>query len=168
MNKEIDMTKPRTKDILKNKVGADKEMLISWYKTLRLGRALDDRAPNYLKQAIGWSYHAPCAGHDAIQLAIGQVFSHQNGDHLFPYYRDLTTCLSAGLSAEEIILNGSCSLYTYPKNNAKKLMDLNPGSSLSILRKWVVNERDIWVRVELVTNLLIEHPNRTTKGWIRI
>ena len=47
-------------------------------------------------------------------------------------------------------------------------MDLNPGSSLSILRKWVVNERDIWVRVELVKNLLIEHPNTTTKGWIRI
>lgn len=70
-----------------------------------LGRALDEKAPNYLKQAIGWSYHAPYAGHDGIQLAIGQVFNRET-DHLFPYYRDMLTVLSAGLTAEEIILNG--------------------------------------------------------------
>ena len=70
-----------------------------------LGRILDDRAPNYLKQAIGWSYHAPYAGHDGIQLAIGQVFDREK-DHLFPYYRDMLTAISAGLTAEEIILNG--------------------------------------------------------------
>ena len=71
-------------------------------------------------------------------------------------------------NTKEIILNANCSLYTFPKTNAKKLMVLNSGSSLSILRKWVVNERDIWARVELVTNRLIEHPNRTTKGWIKM
>jgi 2-oxoisovalerate dehydrogenase E1 component len=85
--------------------GTDKEVLLKWYHLLVLGRALDDRAPNYLKQAIGWSYHAPAAGHDGIQLAIGQVFR-ANKDHLFPYYRDLQTCVSAGMTAEEIILNG--------------------------------------------------------------
>jgi len=69
------------------------------------GRKLDDRAPNYLKQSLGWSYHAPYAGHDGIQLAIGQVFE-KNEDHLFPYYRDMLTTLSAGLTPEEIILNG--------------------------------------------------------------
>jgi len=83
----------------------DKNTLKTWYELLALGRKLDDRAPNYLKQAIGWSYHAPCAGHDPIQLAIGQVFT-LGEDHLFPYYRDLMTSLSAGLTAEEIILNG--------------------------------------------------------------
>ncbi len=83
----------------------DKETLLKWYHLLKLGRSLDDRAPNYLKQAIGWSYHAPAAGHDAIQLAIGQVFD-RSKDHLFPYYRDLQTCLSAGMTAEEIIFNG--------------------------------------------------------------
>jgi len=70
-----------------------------------LGRILDDKAPNYLKQALGWSYHAPYAGHDGIQLAIGQIFD-KNIDHLFPYYRDMLTTISAGLTAEEIILNG--------------------------------------------------------------
>ncbi|WP_282036483.1 alpha-ketoacid dehydrogenase subunit alpha/beta [Saccharicrinis aurantiacus] len=83
----------------------EKESLLKWYHLLKLGRSLDDKAPNYLRQAIGWSYHAPAAGHDAIQLAIGQVFD-QEHDHLFPYYRDLQTCLSAGLTATEIILNG--------------------------------------------------------------
>ncbi len=84
---------------------SDKETLLKWYYLLFLGRTLDERAPNYLKQAIGWSYHAPAAGHDGIQLAIGQVFR-KNKDHLFPYYRDLQTVVSAGLTAEEIILNG--------------------------------------------------------------
>ncbi len=83
----------------------DKETLAKWFKLMVIGRSLDDRAPNYLKQAIGWSYHAPYAGHDGIQLAIGQVFNKET-DHLFPYYRDMLTTLSAGISPEEIILNG--------------------------------------------------------------
>lgn len=83
----------------------DKKILEKWYYLIALGRSLDDRAPNYLKQAIGWSYHAPFAGHDGIQLAIGQVFNKET-DHLFPYYRDMLTTLSAGLTAEEIIYNG--------------------------------------------------------------
>jgi 2-oxoisovalerate dehydrogenase E1 component len=83
----------------------DKEVLLDWYSLMFLGRLLDEKAPNYLKQALGWSYHAPYAGHDGIQLAIGQVFNRET-DHLFPYYRDMLTTLSAGLTAEEIILNG--------------------------------------------------------------
>jgi len=82
-----------------------KETLEQWYYLLFLGRKLDEKAPNYLKQALGWSYHAPYAGHDGIQLAIGQVFE-KNKDYLFPYYRDMLTALSAGLTSTEIILNG--------------------------------------------------------------
>jgi len=82
-----------------------KPTLKKWYYLMTLGRQLDNKAPNYLKQALGWSYHAPYAGHDGIQLAIGQLFDKKT-DHLFPYYRDMLTTLSAGLSAEEIIFNG--------------------------------------------------------------
>jgi 2-oxoisovalerate dehydrogenase E1 component len=82
-----------------------KEILGEWFHLMTLGRALDEKAPNYLKQAIGWSYHAPYAGHDGIQLAIGQAFDRET-DHLFPYYRDMLTAISAGLSAEEVIYNG--------------------------------------------------------------
>lgn len=83
----------------------DKDILKKWYLLMVTGRKLDDRAPNYLKQSLGWSYHAPFAGHDGIQLAIGQVFTPKK-DHLYPYYRDMLTTLSAGLTPEEIILNG--------------------------------------------------------------
>ncbi|MEO7919699.1 MAG: thiamine pyrophosphate-dependent enzyme, partial [Thermoanaerobaculia bacterium] len=58
-----------------------------------------------LKQGLGWSYHAPCAGHDGIQIALGTSFR-PGRDYLFPYYRDLATCLAAGLTVEEILLNG--------------------------------------------------------------
>ncbi len=83
----------------------NKATLKKWYHLMQLGRALDNKAPNYLKQAIGWSYHAPFAGHDGIQLAIGQVFDKKT-DHLYPYYRDMLTAISAGLTAEEVIYNG--------------------------------------------------------------
>jgi 2-oxoisovalerate dehydrogenase E1 component len=83
----------------------DKATLEKWYRIAVLGRMIDERAPNYLKQALGWSYHAPCAGHDGIQLAIGQVFDRET-DHLFPYYRDMIVALSAGMTPEELILNG--------------------------------------------------------------
>ena len=71
-------------------------------------------------------------------------------------------------NSKEIILNANCSLYTFPKANAKKLMVLCPGSTLSILRKWVVNDSDVWARVELATNRFIDDPNKTTKGWIKM
>ncbi len=86
-------------------IQTDKETLARWFHILTLSRILDEKAPNYLKQAIGWSYHAPAAGHDGIQLAIGQVFEKKK-DHFFPYYRDLVSNVSAGLTAEEIIYNG--------------------------------------------------------------
>ena len=71
-------------------------------------------------------------------------------------------------SSKEIILNENCILYTFPKINAAKLIVLNSGSSLSILRKWLVNEKDTWARVELVTNRFMDSPNRTTRGWIKM
>ena len=83
----------------------DKDLLKNWFYLMTLGRAIDNKAPNYLKQAIGWSYHAPFAGHDGIQLAVGQIFEKQK-DHIFLYYREMLTAMSCGMTAEEIILNG--------------------------------------------------------------
>ena len=71
-------------------------------------------------------------------------------------------------NSKEIILNANCSLYTFPKINAKKLLVLDTGSSLSVLQKWIVNENSTWARVELLTNSFIEHPNITKRGWIKI
>ncbi len=85
--------------------GFEKEQIVEWYRLMQLGRKLDEKAALYLKMAKGWSYHASFAGHDGIQLALGRVFR-QNKDYLFPYYRDMMTSLSAGITPEEIILNG--------------------------------------------------------------
>ena len=78
------------------RLAPNRDELMRWYALMHLGRLLDDKAPNYLKQGLGWSYHAPCAGHDGIQIALGVTFR-PGHDYLFPYYRDLTTCLAAGL-----------------------------------------------------------------------
>lgn len=83
----------------------EKEVLAKWYHLMTLGRALDEKAPAYLLQSLGWSYHSPYAGHDGIQLAMGQVFV-KGKDFYFPYYRDMLAVLSAGLTPEELILNG--------------------------------------------------------------
>ena len=71
-------------------------------------------------------------------------------------------------NSKEIILNSNSSLYAFPKNNAKKLSVINTGSSLSILQKWKLNDRDnLWVRVKLANNNLIDNPNKIIKGWIK-
>ena len=54
---------------------------------------------------MGWSYHASHAGHDGIQVALGMAFR-PSKDWLFPYYRDMLTCLAAGITPYELILNG--------------------------------------------------------------
>ena len=94
MKKKYDI---KTTDVetLKKVVSSDDIGACFWMK----------KAPSYLLQSLGWSYHAPYAGHDGIQLAIGQVFT-LGEDFLFPYYRDMLTVLSAGMTPEEIILNG--------------------------------------------------------------
>jgi len=85
--------------------GVERARLIDWFRLMDLGRITDTAAANYLKKAMGWSYHAPCAGHEGIQLAVGVSFRAKK-DYLFPYYRDLMTCLAAGLTVEELVLNG--------------------------------------------------------------
>ena len=72
-------------------------------------------------------------------------------------------------NSREIVLGSNCTLYTFPQSNAKKLITLNSGSTISILNQWSGNDRgDIWARVELATNSLIENPNVIRKGWIKM
>ena len=99
----------------------DKETLRRWYYLLYLGRCLDEKAPSYLLQSIGWQFHASNAGHDGIQLAIGQIFQ-RGKDHLFLYYRDLLAALSAGMTVEEMILNG-ISKATDPTSGGRHMSD---------------------------------------------
>ena len=71
-------------------------------------------------------------------------------------------------NTKEIILSSNTSLYSSPEINAKELIVLDPGTSLSVLYNWKVNESEYWVRVELASNKLLDDPNKIIKGWIRM
>ena len=71
-------------------------------------------------------------------------------------------------NTKEIILSSNTSLYAFPGINAKELLTLDIGTTLSVLRNCKVNESEIWVRVELATNKFLDDPNKITKGWIKM
>ena len=71
-------------------------------------------------------------------------------------------------NTNEITLNCNTSLYSYPENNAKELLLLDLGTTLSVLRNWKVSESEVWVRVELASNKVLDGPNKITKGWIKM
>ena len=86
-------------------ISVHKNTLNRWYQIMHMARLIDQKAENYVKQGKGWSYHSSFVGHDGIQLILGLSFR-QNKDFLFPYYRDLLTGYAAGISVEEIVMNG--------------------------------------------------------------
>ena len=71
-------------------------------------------------------------------------------------------------NSREIILTSKISLYNFPEINAKELLSLDMGTTLSILRNWKVKKSEIWLRVELSSNKLLDDPNKVTKGWIKM
>ena len=68
----------------------------------------------------------------------------------------------------EITLTTYTPLFSSPEINASKLLVLDIGTTLSVLRNWKVSESEIWVRVELASNKLLDDPNKITKGWIKM
>ena len=72
------------------------------------------------------------------------------------------------LNNKEIILSSYTSLYSFPEKDAKKLMVLDSGTLITILRNWQLNERENWLRVELASNKILDDPNKITKGWIKM
>ena len=71
-------------------------------------------------------------------------------------------------NTQEIILSSDTSLYCYPVEQARKLMVLDIGTTITILRNWKVNEKETWVRVELASNKILDDPTKITKGWIKM
>ena len=68
----------------------------------------------------------------------------------------------------EIVLSSNVSLYSCPEINAKELLVLDVGTTLSVLRNWKVNKSETWVRVELASNKFLDDPNKILKGWIKM
>ena len=71
-------------------------------------------------------------------------------------------------NTKEIILITNTSLYSFPEVNSRELLVLDMGTNLSILRNWTVSESEIWLRVALPSNKLLDDPNKITKGWIKM
>ena len=71
-------------------------------------------------------------------------------------------------NTKEIILSSKTSLYSFPEIQANKLLILDIGTTLSVLYNWKVSESEIWVRVELASNKLLDDPNKIRKGWIQM
>ncbi len=71
-------------------------------------------------------------------------------------------------NSKEIILSAYTSLYSFPEINATKLLVLDIGTNLSVLRNWKVSENEIWIRVELASNELLDDPNKIKKGWLKM
>jgi len=71
-------------------------------------------------------------------------------------------------NTKEITLSAHTSLYSYPEINAKELLVLDIGTTLSIVRNWKVSGSAIWLRVELASNKLLDDPNKVSRGWIKM
>ncbi len=71
-------------------------------------------------------------------------------------------------NTNEIILSSNTSLFSCPEINAKELLVLDVGTTLSVLRNWKVSKNEIWVRVELASNKFLDDPNKILKGWIKM
>ena len=71
-------------------------------------------------------------------------------------------------NTNEIILSSNTPLYSYPEIYANKLLVLDAGRTLSVLRNWKVSNSETWVRVELATNKFLDDPNKILKGWIKM
>ena len=71
-------------------------------------------------------------------------------------------------NTKEIILSSSTFLYSFPEIQAKELLVLDKGTILLVLRNWKVSKSEIWFRVELASNKLLDNPNKIKKGWIKM
>ena len=71
-------------------------------------------------------------------------------------------------NAKEITLSSNTTLFSFPGINAKELLVLDTGTTLSALRHWKNCQSEIWIRVELASNKLLDDPNKITKGWIKM
>ena len=71
-------------------------------------------------------------------------------------------------NTKEIILTSNASLCSFPELNAKELLVLDIGTTVSVLRNWKKDESEIWFRVELASNKFLDDPHKIRKGWIKM
>ncbi|HMN47829.1 MAG TPA: thiamine pyrophosphate-dependent enzyme [Ignavibacteriaceae bacterium] len=95
-----------------------KDELLNALKMMLRARNADNKAMNLLRQGKTF-FHIAAAGHEAAQLAIGLSLNPKK-DWLFPYYRDLGTVLTSGITPEEVFL-GTFGKATDPASGGRQL-----------------------------------------------
>ena len=78
------------------------ETLVRIYRDMLISRRLDEKMITLLKQGKGY-FHIGCSGHEAAQAAIA-FFSKPGYDWFVPYYRDLCTAISLGMTSQSMLL----------------------------------------------------------------
>ena len=104
-SKENSSTKKTNGKNIPAKVGKKdftNDELLNVLKIMLRARTLDNKAMNLLRQGKTF-FHIAGSGHEAVQLAIGLSLDSKK-DWLFPYYRDLATVLTAGITPMEVLL----------------------------------------------------------------
>lgn len=120
-SKEKSLIKPTNEKYVSVKVGKKdftRDELLYTLKMMLRARTLDIKAMNLLRQGKTF-FHIAGSGHEAIQLAIGLSLDAKK-DWLFPYYRDLATVLTAGVTPEEVFL-GTFGKSTDPASGGRQL-----------------------------------------------
>ena len=74
----------------------DIETLKKWYHLMTLGRALDEKAPSYLLQSFGWSYHAAYAGLEGAVI-VNKVRESDPGVGFDAYAEEYVDMVSKGI-----------------------------------------------------------------------
>jgi len=95
-----------------------KDELLNALQMMLRARNVDNKAMNLLRQGKTF-FHIAAAGHEAAQLAIGLSLNPKK-DWLFPYYRDLGTVLTSGITPEEVFL-GTFGKATDPASGGRQL-----------------------------------------------
>ncbi|MBX7138903.1 MAG: dehydrogenase E1 component subunit alpha/beta [Oligoflexia bacterium] len=80
-----------------------KEQLISAYRQMLRARLVDAKTITLYKQNK-CHFQIGVAGHEAVQVATGNVFR-PGQDWFYPYYRDMALCAALGMTNEEFLLN---------------------------------------------------------------
>lgn len=95
-----------------------KDDLLKVLQLMLTARNVDSKALNLLRQGKTF-FHIASSGHEAVQVAIGLSLNPKE-DWLFPYYRDLGTVLTAGVTPEEVFL-GTFAKATDPASGGRQL-----------------------------------------------
>lgn len=85
-----------------SKSGLSKKKLLKAYRLMHLARGMDNKMLTLLKQGKSF-FHIGTSGHEAVQIALGYAMK-PGHDYSYPYYRDLTFCLTMGVTPKDVLL----------------------------------------------------------------